>query len=191
MRPAPASRCSSRYRRGSSLLPSPGRAVRRLISSSRSCRSALSLLLGPQPTGARGWEPSSCGQLKGNATGTLIVARNRDRAVFLATGLSRPPAGKVCQLWFDDAGTMRPAGLISATQTTEAVLLSGPLDHATAMGTTVEPTGGSTQPTTTPSPSCPSPAHEARRGTRRLPSLRVLVLRRSCSSRQTVLYPGV
>ncbi|MEU9099945.1 anti-sigma factor [Streptomyces sp. NPDC048361] len=93
---------------------------------------------------------ATSGQLKGNATGTLVVARSRNQAVFLASGLSRPPAGKVYQLWYDDAGTMRSAGLMNPTRPTEAVLLSGPLDHATGMGITVEPAGGSPQPTTTP-----------------------------------------
>lgn len=93
---------------------------------------------------------TTTGQFAGNATGTLVAARSRNQAVFLASGLSHPPTGKVYQLWFADTGTMRPAGLMDPTRTTAAVLLSGPIDNATAMGLTLEPAGGSAHPTTTP-----------------------------------------
>ncbi|WP_328306740.1 anti-sigma factor [Streptomyces sp. NBC_00442] len=93
---------------------------------------------------------ATSGPVTGGANATLVIARSRDQAVFLASGLTRPPAGKVYQLWFNDAGTMRPAGLMNPTQTTEAVLLTGPVDQATGMGITLEPTGGSPHPTTTP-----------------------------------------
>ncbi|MCT9089846.1 anti-sigma factor [Streptomyces sp. ASQP_92] len=93
---------------------------------------------------------ASTGQLQGDAKGTLVVARSRDQAVFLASGLSLPPAGKVYQLWFADGGGMRSAGLMDPDRTTEAVLLSGSVGRASGMGITVEPTGGSTQPTSTP-----------------------------------------
>ncbi|MFE5299964.1 anti-sigma factor [Streptomyces sp. NPDC056632] len=46
----------------------------------------------------------------GGASGTVVVSESRDQAVFTATGLSRPPPGKICQLWFDDRGAMRSAG---------------------------------------------------------------------------------
>ncbi|MFI1105811.1 anti-sigma factor domain-containing protein [Streptomyces melanogenes] len=93
---------------------------------------------------------ATTGQLKGEATGTLVIARSRNQAVFLASGMARPPAGKVYQLWFDDAGGMRSAGLMDPTRSTEAVLLSGPVDRASGMGITLEPAGGSPRPTSAP-----------------------------------------
>lgn len=98
---------------------------------------------------------SSSGKLKDGATGTVVVSRSQDRAVFLASGLDGAPSGKVYQLWFDDGGTMRSAGLLrasgdSASSTTYAALLDGPVDGATGMGVTVEPAGGSAQPTSAP-----------------------------------------
>ncbi|MFD9789367.1 anti-sigma factor domain-containing protein [Streptomyces sp. NPDC059070] len=93
---------------------------------------------------------ATSGRLAGRGTGTLVIARSRNKAVFVASGLARPPAGKVYQLWFDDAGRMRPAGLMDPARSSEAVLLSGPVDRASGMGITVEPAGGSTSPTSVP-----------------------------------------
>ncbi|MER5885787.1 anti-sigma factor [Streptomyces sp. NPDC001941] len=89
-------------------------------------------------------------RLSGGATGTVVVSRQQNRAAFLATGLAAPPGGRVYQLWFDDGGTMRPAGLLDPARGTEAVLMDGAVDGATGMGVTVEPAGGSAQPTSNP-----------------------------------------
>ncbi|MFI8305473.1 anti-sigma factor domain-containing protein [Streptomyces sp. NPDC085927] len=88
--------------------------------------------------------------LGNGATGTVVVSPSRDRAVFVASGTARPPGGKVYQLWFDDGGTMRPAGLMDPGRSDQAVLMQGPVDRASGMGITVEPGGGSKQPTTDP-----------------------------------------
>ncbi|OIK26516.1 anti-sigma factor [Streptomyces malaysiense] len=88
--------------------------------------------------------------LGGGATGTVVVSRDRDRAVFLVSGMARPAAGKVYQLWFDDDGTMRSAGLMDPGRTDQAVLLRGAVHGASGMGVTVEPAGGSKKPTSTP-----------------------------------------
>ncbi|MGW4029679.1 anti-sigma factor [Streptomyces sp. NPDC004838] len=90
------------------------------------------------------------GKLKEGGNGTVVVSRSRDRAAFLASGMPKPPSGKVYQLWFDDGGTMRPAGLMDPDSSDSAVLMSGPLGEASGMGVTVEPAGGSAQPTTDP-----------------------------------------
>ncbi|MFD5427400.1 anti-sigma factor domain-containing protein [Streptomyces sp. NPDC127084] len=84
------------------------------------------------------------------ATGTVAVSRERDRAVFLAAGLPRPDAGKVYQLWFADGTTMRPAGLLASSGAAETILMDGAVGPATGMGVTVEPAGGSPQPTSQP-----------------------------------------
>ncbi|MEV0094944.1 anti-sigma factor [Streptomyces sp. NPDC050738] len=93
---------------------------------------------------------ATTGRLAGGASGTLVVAHSRNQAVFVASGMPKPPSGKVYQLWFNDAGTMRSAGLMDPSQTTEAVLLAGAVDQASGMGITVEPSGGSTAPTSAP-----------------------------------------
>ncbi|MGW0333857.1 anti-sigma factor [Streptomyces sp. NPDC003011] len=89
-------------------------------------------------------------KLADGATGTVVVSRDRDKAVFLVSGMARPPAGKVYQLWFDDGGTMRSAGLMDPGRGDQAVLMQGAVDAASGMGITVEPAGGSKQPTSAP-----------------------------------------
>ncbi|WP_436791704.1 anti-sigma factor [Yinghuangia sp. YIM S10712] len=90
------------------------------------------------------------GPMAGGATATVVVSAQRDRAVLLATGMAPPAPGTVHQLWFARDGRMVPAGFLPDTGTSAAVLLDGPLDHADAVGVTVEPAGGSAQPTTPP-----------------------------------------
>lgn len=88
--------------------------------------------------------------LADGATGTVVVSRGRDRAVFAVSGMARPPGGKVYQLWFDDDGTMRSAGLMDPGRSDQTVLLRGGVDGASGMGVTVEPDGGSKRPTSAP-----------------------------------------
>ncbi|MGA4837363.1 anti-sigma factor [Streptomyces sp. G45] len=101
---------------------------------------------------------TSTGKLTDGATGTVVVSRSMDRAAFLASKLPALPDGKVYQLWFDDGGKMRAAGLVRDPDTSSATLLDGPLGNASGMGVTVEPAGGSEQPTTAPLGLMPFPA---------------------------------
>ncbi|WP_353940842.1 anti-sigma factor [Streptomyces sp. HUAS MG91] len=89
-------------------------------------------------------------KLAGGATGTVVVSAAQDKAVLVVSGMAEPPRGKVYQLWFDDGGTMRAAGLMDAARHDQTVLLSGAVDGASGMGITVEPAGGSEQPTSAP-----------------------------------------
>lgn len=82
--------------------------------------------------------------------GTLVVSAERDRAVFAASGMAPPPRGKVYQLWFADGGEMRSAGLMEPGRGSQAVLMRGAVDGASEIGITVEPAGGSEQPTSAP-----------------------------------------
>ncbi|WP_324783291.1 anti-sigma factor [Streptomyces sp. H51] len=83
-------------------------------------------------------------------TGTLVVSAERDRAVFMASDMNEPPRGKVYQLWFSDGGEMRSAGLMDPGRGSQAVLMRGAVDGASGVGITVEPAGGSKQPTSAP-----------------------------------------
>lgn len=90
------------------------------------------------------------GRLADGATGTVVLSERQDKAAFLASGLPAAPSGKVYQLWFNDGGTMRSAGLLPAASGSTSVLMEGPVGKASGMGITVEPTGGSEQPTSDP-----------------------------------------
>ncbi|MER7674013.1 anti-sigma factor [Kitasatospora sp. NPDC096128] len=84
----------------------------------------------------------------GAGVGTVVWSPSRGQAGFLAAGMPEPAAGSTYELWFNDAGTMRPAGLMPTGD--GVLLLTGPLDGANGVGVTVEPAGGSTHPTTAP-----------------------------------------
>lgn len=88
--------------------------------------------------------------LPGGGTGTVVVSRSQNKAAFVTAGIAEPPEGKVYQLWFDDGGRMRSAGVMPASAGSDAVLLDGAVRQASGMGITVEPDGGSPQPTTAP-----------------------------------------
>jgi anti-sigma-K factor RskA len=89
-------------------------------------------------------------KLQDGATGTVVVSQSRNKAAFLTSGLPRPPQGKVYQLWFSSNGQFRSAGLMDGAKPDNAVLMDGQVDAASGMGITVEPAGGSAQPTTDP-----------------------------------------
>ncbi|MBX9362252.1 anti-sigma factor [Streptomyces sp. WAC04114] len=84
------------------------------------------------------------------ASATLVVSRAQDKAVVVAADMVAPPKGKVYQLWYDQDGTMRPAGLMDTDRTRQTVALSGSANSASAVGITVEPAGGSDRPTSAP-----------------------------------------
>jgi anti-sigma factor RsiW len=93
---------------------------------------------------------ATSGRLSDGAGGTVVVSRQLDQAVFLTPGLPALPAHRVYQLWYDQGGAMRPAGLVHPGAGSQAVLLRGPVGGAQGLGVTVEPEGGSTRPTTAP-----------------------------------------
>ncbi|GAA3257057.1 anti-sigma factor domain-containing protein [Streptomyces lavendulae] len=90
------------------------------------------------------------GRIPDGGTGTVVLSRERDRAVFVPSGMAAPPAGRVYQLWFAGPGGMRPAGLMDPARPGAPALLAGPVGAATGVGVTVEPEGGSAAPTTAP-----------------------------------------
>ncbi|MFB7394743.1 anti-sigma factor domain-containing protein [Streptomyces sp. NPDC056191] len=87
------------------------------------------------------------GKAANGALTTVVSSDQQDMAVFTAANLPAPGAGKTYQLWLDHNGTMRPAGLIDHNGT---VILTGNPADAGAVGLTLEPTGGSSRPTTDP-----------------------------------------
>lgn len=87
------------------------------------------------------------GRTNTGAVTSVVASTQQNKAVFVTTGLPAAPAGRTYQLWFDDHGTMRPAGLL---QHDGAVLMHGDPSQARAVGLTLEPAGGSPHPTTSP-----------------------------------------
>jgi anti-sigma-K factor RskA len=80
----------------------------------------------------------------------VAISRSVGRAVALTEGLALAPAGRVYQLWFQlPKGDVVSAGLMP-DQSDATVLLEGDASDATWVGITIEPDGGSKQPTTDP-----------------------------------------
>lgn len=89
-------------------------------------------------------------RLPDGATATIVRSTSLEKAVLITSGMPQPPSGKVFQLWLEDAtGHMTSAGLMP-TGGDKVVVLAGDATHSKAAGVTVEPPGGSDQPTSAP-----------------------------------------
>jgi len=85
------------------------------------------------------------------ATATVTHSDQLGRAVIVVHHMPAPPEGRVYQLWLDQPGKgMVSAGLMPAGSSDGTLLLQGDATTATAAGITVEPTGGSSAPTSAP-----------------------------------------
>ena len=81
---------------------------------------------------------------------TVVRSKSVGKAVLLTDNLTPAPSGKVYQLWLKDAGgTFESAGILPSGEQ-QKVVLDGDAATALGAGISVEPAGGSTQPTTTP-----------------------------------------
>lgn len=84
--------------------------------------------------------------------GTLVIAHSRQHSLagVMTLGMPAPGEGKVYELWLiDAAGNATPAGLVVGDGTTWNELRGG-VGTASYLGVTVEPAGGSPQPTSEP-----------------------------------------
>lgn len=88
----------------------------------------------------------------GEGTGTAVVAGGSGQAMFLGSDMPSLPAERAYQLWYmTDAGPV-PAGMVPRKEEdgTRSVMMSDVPSDARQMAMTVEPAGGSEQPTTDP-----------------------------------------
>ena len=82
---------------------------------------------------------------------TIVSSRTRATAVFVASGLSRPDAAHVYELWWITAsGKALPAGTFAPASDGSAFASMQVGAGSGTVGLTVEPAGGSQQPTTKP-----------------------------------------
>ncbi|MFJ3701534.1 MULTISPECIES: anti-sigma factor domain-containing protein [Streptomyces] len=88
--------------------------------------------------------------LASGATASVTFSRSEDSATLAVSGLPRLPEGRTYEAWFMDNGTPVPAGLLSRDPGRQVTLLKGTLDNASAVALSVEPSGGSSSPTTVP-----------------------------------------
>lgn len=88
----------------------------------------------------------------GGGTAKLTRSSALGRAVIVAIDMPAAPDGKVYELWlFDSRGNARKAGLLPpGDQAQVSLVLNGDASTASGAGITVEPAGGSDQPTSPP-----------------------------------------
>lgn len=80
---------------------------------------------------------------------TVVRSRSLNEAVVVTDEMPPPPEGKVYELWLDHKGVgMVPAGLMDGGS--QQVRLEGDPRTARGAGITIEPAGGSEEPTSAP-----------------------------------------
>ena len=87
----------------------------------------------------------------GGGTATVVVSHSENKLIFTSSGLPELAPTEVYELWLLGPGSARPAGLLPepVAGKTAPVLASG-FTAEDKMGMTVEPSGGTSSPTTTP-----------------------------------------
>ena len=81
---------------------------------------------------------------------TVVMSKSQGRAVLVTEGMPPPPTGSTYQVWYVGAGgSASSAGFVPPTANAATVLTGNPAT-AVAIGVTLEPEGGSPQPTTPP-----------------------------------------
>ena len=88
------------------------------------------------------------GEVTGGGTGTAVASSTEGEVLFLAQGLPRLPEDRTYQMWLIGADGPRPAGLLTSSDGQTDPLLASGFTGREAVGLTVEPEGGSAQPTT-------------------------------------------
>lgn len=85
----------------------------------------------------------------GEARAVSVVSRRMGSAAFLTADMPTAPADRTYQLWFIGDGGPRSAGVLPPNPSGEPMMTTMP-DDAQQLAVTVEPMGGSAQPTTDP-----------------------------------------
>ncbi|HYI56243.1 MAG TPA: anti-sigma factor [Microlunatus sp.] len=80
---------------------------------------------------------------------SFVVSKERDQALFLGDDIPPPVDGKVYQLWMIGS-QITPNALVDRGGDVTQWMVDGPLEDAQQLAVTVEPAGGSPQPTTDP-----------------------------------------
>jgi anti-sigma-K factor RskA len=91
------------------------------------------------------------GDIPGGGTATVVFSREKNAGVLVMNNVEPPAAGTVYQMWLINDEGPHPAGTMDAqavAPSTTAVLSN--LDGSSTLAFTIEPPGGSQQPTTEP-----------------------------------------
>ena len=91
-------------------------------------------------------------QGSGAASGTSaeVVKLENGQTIIVAENMPSPPEGKTMQIWLIQGESPRPAGTFQPGSGSVAAAIDGSLKKADAVAITVEPAGGSDEPTSDP-----------------------------------------
>lgn len=79
-----------------------------------------------------------------------VMALEDDRAILVVEDMPSMPEGRTGQVWVIHDEVPQPSGLIEPSGNMAATAITAPLEEADAIAVTVEPAGGSDEPTTDP-----------------------------------------
>jgi anti-sigma-K factor RskA len=80
-----------------------------------------------------------------------LVTLEGDRAVLMVEDMPPLPEGKTYQIWvIDNDGVPKPSGLFEPSGDTLAAVVEHPVERTDMVAVTVEPEGGSAEPTSDP-----------------------------------------
>ncbi|ROP72237.1 anti-sigma factor domain-containing protein [Curtobacterium sp. PhB115] len=94
-------------------------------------------------------------KVEGGGTATVVWSNDLGKSAVILDGVAQAPKGKTYELWYigseDEGGSITAAGLMDGVADgVHSAVLKGSLSDGATIGMTVEPAGGSEQPTTTP-----------------------------------------
>ena len=94
-------------------------------------------------------------KVSGGGTATVVWSNSLGKSAVILDGVAPAPKGKTYELWYigseGTGGKISSAGLMDgAADGVHSAVLTGTRSHGVTIGMTVEPEGGSEQPTTTP-----------------------------------------
>lgn len=93
--------------------------------------------------------------VQGGGTATVVWSQDLGKSAVILDGVEAAPKGKTYELWYIDSkaagGAITSAGLMDQyADGVHSAVLTGKVRDGVTVGITVEPAGGSKQPTTTP-----------------------------------------
>jgi hypothetical protein len=87
--------------------------------------------------------------LRGGGTLTVAMSPSHNAGVVMVAARTATPANRAYQLWFQRGDAMQDAGVLAAGQSSSVTVLEG-MAGADGVGVTLEPAGGSHEPTFPP-----------------------------------------
>jgi anti-sigma-K factor RskA len=79
-----------------------------------------------------------------------VVSIDKNRVILLARNMPSVPADRTCQIWVIKGDVPKPSGLFQPDANMTATPITNPIKNADTIAVTVEPAGGSKQPTSDP-----------------------------------------